>query len=87
MIRVLTILAAVVALAVSPAPASAVSDGTSNTRLAAFPPPTSPPTPPGVLPLSELPSTRTGAYAPDQVERAAAVHAIGRIGRRLTVRE
>jgi hypothetical protein len=48
MIRVLTILAAVVALAVSAAPASAVNDGTSNTRLAAFSPPTSPPTPPGV---------------------------------------
>jgi hypothetical protein len=36
MIRVLTILAAVVALAVSAAPASAVNDGTSNTRQAAF---------------------------------------------------
>ena len=30
-------------------PARAVNDGTSNTRLAAFTPPTSPPTPPGVL--------------------------------------
>jgi hypothetical protein len=48
MIRVLTILAAVVALAISAAPASAVRDGTSNTRLAAFSPPKSPPTPPGV---------------------------------------
>jgi hypothetical protein len=48
MIRVLTILAAVVALAVLAAPASAVTDGTSNTRLAAFSPPTSLPTPPGV---------------------------------------
>ena len=48
MIRVLTIVAAVVALAVSATPASAVRDGTSNTRLAAFSPPTSPPTPPGV---------------------------------------
>jgi hypothetical protein len=38
MIRVLTIVAAVVALAVSATPASAVSDGTSNTRLAAFTP-------------------------------------------------
>jgi len=48
MIRVLTVLAAVVALAVSAAPASAVNDGTSNTLLAAFSPPTSPATPPGV---------------------------------------
>jgi hypothetical protein len=48
MIRVLTILAAVVALAVSAAPASAVNDGTSNTRLAAFFPPASAATPPGV---------------------------------------
>jgi hypothetical protein len=48
MIRVLTILAAVAALAVSAAPASAVNDGTSNTRLATFSPPTSPATPPGV---------------------------------------
>lgn len=48
MIRVLVIFAAVVALAVSAAPASAVNDGTSNTRLASFSPPTSPPTPPGV---------------------------------------
>ena len=56
MIRVLTILAAVVALAVSAAPASAVNDGTSNTRLAAFSPPTSPPTPPGVpIPYPNLP--------------------------------
>jgi hypothetical protein len=56
MIRVLTILAAVVALAVSVAPASAVNDGTSNTRLAAFSPPTSPPTPPGVpIPYPNFP--------------------------------
>ena len=56
MIRVLTILAAVVALAVSAAPASAVNDGTSNTRLAAFSPPTSPPTPPGVpIPYPNFP--------------------------------
>lgn len=48
MIRVLTVLAAVVALAVSAAPASAVNDGTSNTLLAALRPPTSLPTPPGV---------------------------------------
>ena len=48
MIRVLTIVVAVVALAVSATPAVAVSDGTSNTLLAAFSPPTSPPTPPGV---------------------------------------
>ena len=48
MIRVLTILAAVVALAVSAAPASAVNDGTSNTRLAAYTPPATPATPPGV---------------------------------------
>jgi hypothetical protein len=48
LIRVLTILAAAVALAVSAAPASAINDGTSNTRPAAFSPPTSPPTPPGV---------------------------------------
>ena len=48
MIRVLTILAAIVALAVSAAPASAVNDGTSNTLLAAFSPPTTTPTPPGV---------------------------------------
>ena len=56
MIRVLTILAAVVALAVSAAPAYAVSDGTSNTRLAAFSPPTTPPTPPGVpIPYPNFP--------------------------------
>ena len=48
MLRVLTILAAVVALAISAAPASAVRDGTSNTRLAVFSPPRTPPTPPGV---------------------------------------
>ena len=48
MVRVLTILAALVALALSAAPASAINDGTSNTRLAAFTPPTSPATPPGV---------------------------------------
>jgi hypothetical protein len=48
MTRVVTILAAAVALAVSAAPASAINDGTSNTRLAAFSPPTTPPTPPGV---------------------------------------
>lgn len=48
MFRVLTILAAVVALAVSAAPASAINDGTSNTRRAAFFPPQTPPTPPGV---------------------------------------
>ena len=56
MIRVLTTLAAVVALAVSATPASAVNDGTSNTRLAAFSPPTSPPTPPGVpIPYPNVP--------------------------------
>ena len=56
MIRVLTILAAVVALAVSAAHGSAVNDGTSNTRLAAFSPPTSPPTPPGVpIPYPNFP--------------------------------
>jgi hypothetical protein len=55
MIRVLTTLAAVVALAVSATPASAVSNGT-NTRLAAFSPPTSPPTPPGVpIPYPNFP--------------------------------
>ena len=48
MIRVLTIVAAIVALAFSATPAPAVRDGTSNTRLAAFSRPTSPPTPPGV---------------------------------------
>lgn len=48
MYRVFTILAAVVALAVSAAPASAINDGTSNTRRAAFTPPQSPATPPGV---------------------------------------
>ena len=48
MIRVLTILTAVVALAVSASPASAVNDGTSNTRHAAFTPPMGPATPPGV---------------------------------------
>ncbi len=48
MIRVLTILAAFVALAVSAAPASAINDGTSNTRRAHFSPPTTPATPPGV---------------------------------------
>ena len=48
MIRVLTILAAVVALAVSASPAYAVNDGTSNTRHAAFTPPMGPATPPGV---------------------------------------
>ena len=48
MVRVLTILAALVALALSAAPASAINDGTSNTRLAAFTPTTSPATPPGV---------------------------------------
>ena len=54
MICVLTLLAAVIALAVSPA--SAVNDGTSNTRLAAFSPPTSPPTPPGVpIPYPNFP--------------------------------
>ena len=47
MYRVLTILAAVVALAVSAAPASAINDGTSNTRRA-FTPPQGPATPPGV---------------------------------------
>ena len=56
MIRVLTTLAAVVALAVSATPASAVNDGTSNTRLAASSPPTSPPTPPGVpIPYPNVP--------------------------------
>jgi hypothetical protein len=56
MTRVLTILAAVVALAVSAAPASAVNDGTSNTRPAAFSPPTTPATPPGVpIPYPNLP--------------------------------
>jgi hypothetical protein len=56
MVRVLTILAAVVAFAVWATPASAVSDGTSNTRLAAFSPPTSPPTPPGVpIPYPNFP--------------------------------
>ena len=56
MIRVLTILVAVVALAVSAAPASAVNDGTSNTRPAAFSPPASPPTPPGVpIPYPNFP--------------------------------
>ena len=55
MIRVLNILAVVVALAVSAAPpASAVRDGTSNT-LVAFSPPRTPPTPPGRPdPRSEL---------------------------------
>ena len=48
MIRVLTILAAALALAVSAAAAAAINDGTSNTRRAAFSPPTSPATPPGV---------------------------------------
>jgi hypothetical protein len=48
MIRVITMLAAAVVLAVSAAPASAVNDGTSNTRLAAFLPPKTPATPPGV---------------------------------------
>ena len=49
MIRVLAILAAVVlALVLSAAPASAVNDGTSNTRVARFSPPTTPPTPPGL---------------------------------------
>jgi hypothetical protein len=56
MIRILNILVAVVALAISAAPASAVCDGTSNTRLAAFSPPTSPPTPPGVpIPYPNFP--------------------------------
>ena len=56
MIRILNILAAVVALAVSASPASVVSDGTSTTRLAAFSPPTSPPTPPGVpIPYPNFP--------------------------------
>ena len=56
MIRILNTLAAVVALAVSAAPASAISDGTSNTRLAAFSPPTSPPSPPGVpIPYPNVP--------------------------------
>ena len=56
MIRVLITLAAVVALAVSATPASAVSDGTANTRLAAFSPPTSAPTPPGVpIPYPNFP--------------------------------
>jgi hypothetical protein len=56
MIRILTILAAVVALAVSAAPASAINDGTSNTRLAAFSPPTTPATPPGVpIPYPNVP--------------------------------
>jgi hypothetical protein len=56
MIRVFTILAGVVALAVSAAPASAVSDSTSNTRLAAFSPPERPPTPPGVpIPYPNFP--------------------------------
>ena len=48
MFRILTMLAAVVALAVSAAPASAINDGTSNTRRAAFTPPQGPATPPGV---------------------------------------
>lgn len=48
MIRVLTVLATLVAFAVSAAPASAVKDGTSNTRVAAFWPPEGPATPPGV---------------------------------------
>ena len=56
MTRVLTTLAAVVALAVSATPAFAVNDGTSNTRLAAFSPPTSPPTPPGIpIPYPNFP--------------------------------
>ena len=56
MVRILNILAAVVALAISAAPASAVGDGTSNTRLAAFSPPTSPPSPPGVpIPYPNFP--------------------------------
>ena len=56
MIRVVITLAAAVALAVSAAPASAVNDGTSNTRRAAFSPPTTPPTPPGVpIPYPNLP--------------------------------
>lgn len=56
MIRILNTLAAVVALAVSAAPASVVGDGTSTTRLAAFSPPTSPPTPPGVpIPYPNFP--------------------------------
>jgi hypothetical protein len=56
MIRVLTILAAVVALAASATPAYAISDGTSNTRRAALSPPTSPPTPPGVpIPYPNFP--------------------------------
>jgi hypothetical protein len=56
MIRVLTTLAAVVALVVSATPASAVNDGTSNTRLAAFFPADKPPTPPGVpIPYPNVP--------------------------------
>ena len=55
-IRALSILAAVVALAVSAAPASAVGDGTSNALPAAFSTPTSPPTPPGVpIPYPNFP--------------------------------
>jgi hypothetical protein len=56
MIRVLTTFAAVVALAVSAAPSGAIGDGTSNTRLTAFSPPTTPPTPPGVpIPYPNVP--------------------------------
>jgi hypothetical protein len=48
MFRILTMLAAVVALGISAAPASAINDGTSNTRKVAFTPPQTPATPPGV---------------------------------------
>ncbi len=56
MIRVLTVFAVVVALAVSATPAFAAGSGASNTRRAAFSPPTSPPTPPGVpIPYPNFP--------------------------------
>jgi len=47
MLRALTTFAVLVAFAVSAAPASAVTDGTPNTRTAVRLP-TTPPTPPGV---------------------------------------
>ena len=57
MIRVLTVLAAVVvAFAVVAAPGIAITDGTSSARQAVFSPPATPPTPPGVpIPYPNFP--------------------------------
>ena len=82
MMRVLAILAAVVALAVSAAPGYTISDGTSNTRLAAFPPPTSPATPPGVpIPYPNFPDPVKGPTRPTKVKRELARHVLAAVAK------